>query len=1782
MLDNCLSSSLRLLLKKRSGAKWVSEQADRLGGALPFQIWCWSRVWLLCGGALWPALDQSMLCLLGGGTFSILAQTFQSKEDAASLAGRRRMAFATVVMCGCAVANALVLHTIPCGLEPEAGLILCTCAAVVSLQHTIDGLHVWKTQLTEHRLQHSVSSLTAGDSLLDHSSDHIVDSSTVFGILEELSSLANYVTLVMLKLTPACKTDTQNELWREHPQTDPRGHACVWVLASVRGVIESLSDGQAVSFTSLQMLHLAVVRIHAAINEYVNYRTRQTLVEGMAIIFHATRRLPVPTREALDQVLMEWKRMCDGDARDRSSLAIDDGSSSLQLSSPGGALREVMRLLLDEPAEVGTVEHQAQRLACMESLQESIVPDTISCWNDSWLATIDRASGTRKHAHRYTIIASAPQHDVDDASITAELEALCASHEPQGTLLLGFDWPDPSNPHADDGEVDWADPGSVETSQWFADFKTQIKTQITLCAELGASEIVLLTIEGGLVCDLTAGALPELSREAQEEMSADGVSAAHVRVSIEDIEYSNFRERYSAQRKVAPVSLEAASEIESDWQRWIAVLAAAPTLPPNRLLEDILNTQTGAEQQMLTSHMAKFVPSTGLRAFVGLLSSSERGSISIQARAERWFTKLTSVPQFDELWSHWQRSAAGFLSSKLHSQQLFLHLATDSSAVHAPATRSAPSEPKDTKSQAAPQRRHRMCSIAKLKRQVARWIFPALIVLLYLYRACRCFYYIGALEDMARSTVTFRAVPSRYDRDDLGACLACAGLLQPICVPCVHPGLYVCLVSIRAQVSVASCRVVSAVQNYSVPILYGVMHANLVTFGLLPLTYCRTIIRVLSKSPTLDYMLHLDRLGVWHRSLGYALSGGILAGALIWWVALGMSCLRDRTSCEAFYPRGSYISLFHNPDAVLFLRELVSLSMISLVLLSSLVFDLNIGSLARGRLCDLLWCRRSSGRGCSAAGTCGKYEIFYYSHVCVAFVMVSLAFASRFDVFFPTMPCYLLYFCDLLYTTLFDVYCVRPEVGALLFNEPRSIKLRLSNRDAVRSMCGCLCLPTCRNRCCPQRFRYKAGQTLFIKVRGISRVEWHPFSIASIPTDGAVELLMDVHGDGSWTHALYEAVEACGLADKPQQALKDALKEVLIMGPYGSSFEHFASSETVVVISGGSGLASSLSVLRQACAQEIALAAATQRIGAAKLNSVKRELKKHKPKELFARYAQTSNALMTFDEFKRAVLEECHAMPIRDLKALFSAVDTDTSGEISIRQLTEFVWGAADPNDLDDVSHASDSSPQHPRLHFVWTVRHANHLLWCWRDLKQTLVELEAHTSGESAFQHLDNWLTVDVHVTESGTDAAQSNFQKLLLMEQSQAGNRVGKWLVSRLKQRRPDWPSMLNKVYMDTAASTVQVFCCAGPAVADGVRSAASAFNSQHSLCEIKVSGENFSDGRAGPPVAFQSLLQMGKQLHSTDLVGEIGQLAQRAAVYYSAWSEVVAAAKRTLRSRQPLDETKAASMQARIAEVQELLQFVETADLLNASEDHRRVVSDNLELQRLFILGSLLVGDDQRNDVVKKISLHTMKSVRPSEAMPRPGVGLVGPLKDAGFERTYHFLPVDLPDAATYRVADYCDNDPDRAILGAGSFGTAYRMLRLDDTAGATPSVFAVKVSREGQVEQAEREATISQDLTQSIGEHVVRTHTHFRVREGAQTCVCTVMDVAELGTVFDYIKRWSNSDSFEDRAIVWWMTLQMATGLCAMHGGWFEDDAETGRPYRRSIEHRDIKSDNIFVT
>ena len=109
----------------------------------------------------------------------------------------------------------------------------------------------------------------------------------------------------------------------------------------------------------------------------------------------------------------------------------------------------------------------------------------------------------------------------------------------------------------------------------------------------------------------------------------------------------------------------------------------------------------------------------------------------------------------------------------------------------------------------------------------------------------------------------------------------------------------------------------------------------------------------------------------------------------------------------------------------------------------------------------------------------------------------------------------------------------------------------------------------CRNA----KFNFSAGQTAFVKIPSISKVEWHPFSIASAPSDEHVEFLIDAgkYGKNSWTGKLWHQ-----LADK---TLKSNF-EAELMGPCGSSFQTSSNYHGMVLVGGGSGLTSSLSVLR--------------------------------------------------------------------------------------------------------------------------------------------------------------------------------------------------------------------------------------------------------------------------------------------------------------------------------------------------------------------------------------------------------------------------------------------------------------------------------------------------------------------------------------------------------------------------------------------------------------------------
>ena len=179
-------------------------------------------------------------------------------------------------------------------------------------------------------------------------------------------------------------------------------------------------------------------------------------------------------------------------------------------------------------------------------------------------------------------------------------------------------------------------------------------------------------------------------------------------------------------------------------------------------------------------------------------------------------------------------------------------------------------------------------------------------------------------------------------------------------------------------------------QQTLAPLVYAVMHANLLTFALLPLPMCRCTIRRLSASPTLSAILHIDHAHYWHRILGYLLMGGVLLGGVFWWFCFGYGCAERGVaqSCEAFHPRGSYTNFYSNGAAVLFLRQLVVTGLVAIFFSAALVYPLEAGAKAL----RFGWWQDHA------------FEIFYYTHVLSFVAIAGFAFTSRFAVFYPAAP----------------------------------------------------------------------------------------------------------------------------------------------------------------------------------------------------------------------------------------------------------------------------------------------------------------------------------------------------------------------------------------------------------------------------------------------------------------------------------------------------------------------------------------------------------------------------------------------------------------------------------------------------------------------------------------------------------------------------------------------------------------------------------------------------------
>ncbi|KAL7502826.1 hypothetical protein ACHAXN_001326, partial [Cyclotella atomus] len=100
--------------------------------------------------------------------------------------------------------------------------------------------------------------------------------------------------------------------------------------------------------------------------------------------------------------------------------------------------------------------------------------------------------------------------------------------------------------------------------------------------------------------------------------------------------------------------------------------------------------------------------------------------------------------------------------------------------------------------------------------------------------------------------------------------------------------------------------------------------------------------------------------------------------------------------------------------------------------------------------------------------------------------------------------------------------------------------------------------------------RYKVGQYIFVNFPELSLTEWHPFSVASGPSEGCVDLY--IRALGNHTKKIVDYAEACGAEDKQTLIRCD--------GPYGDLSFNYRRFGNLLLVGGGIGITPIISVLK--------------------------------------------------------------------------------------------------------------------------------------------------------------------------------------------------------------------------------------------------------------------------------------------------------------------------------------------------------------------------------------------------------------------------------------------------------------------------------------------------------------------------------------------------------------------------------------------------------------------------
>ncbi|XVE75299.1 hypothetical protein DITRI_Ditri12bG0083500 [Diplodiscus trichospermus] len=113
----------------------------------------------------------------------------------------------------------------------------------------------------------------------------------------------------------------------------------------------------------------------------------------------------------------------------------------------------------------------------------------------------------------------------------------------------------------------------------------------------------------------------------------------------------------------------------------------------------------------------------------------------------------------------------------------------------------------------------------------------------------------------------------------------------------------------------------------------------------------------------------------------------------------------------------------------------------------------------------------------------------------------------------------------------------------------------------------------------PQNLRYNALSFIFLQVRQLSWLQWHPFSVSSSPLDGKYHLAILIKVLGEWTARLRESILSMSETEPENDLPTRTMITASVEGPYGHESPYHLMYENLILVAGGIGISPFLAIL---------------------------------------------------------------------------------------------------------------------------------------------------------------------------------------------------------------------------------------------------------------------------------------------------------------------------------------------------------------------------------------------------------------------------------------------------------------------------------------------------------------------------------------------------------------------------------------------------------------------------